>query len=116
MIGDFIRRGQRGRAVSIEGLTSHRTPKNLCERDALPTELYPRNVFARQSLTCEFRIRIRIVGPPVLPPLMIFGESTSVQKSHRLISPETGAPRMLATGKPVGNRAIACACSFWRNQ
>ena len=41
MIGDFIRRGQRGRAVSTEGLTSHRTPKNLCERDALPTELYP---------------------------------------------------------------------------
>ncbi len=41
MIGDFIRRGQRGRAVSIEGLTSHRTPKNLCERDALPAELYP---------------------------------------------------------------------------
>ena len=41
MIGDFIRRGQRGRAVSIEGLTSHRTSKNLCERDALPTELYP---------------------------------------------------------------------------
>jgi hypothetical protein len=42
MIGDFIRRGQRGRAVSIQGLPSHRTPKNLCEPDALPTELYPR--------------------------------------------------------------------------
>ena len=41
MIGDFIRRGRRGRAVSTEGLTSHRTPKKLCERDALPTELYP---------------------------------------------------------------------------
>jgi len=43
MIGDFIRRSQRGRAVSIEGLTSHRTPKNLCERDALPGELYSHN-------------------------------------------------------------------------
>ena len=41
MIGDFIRRGQHDRAVSTEGLTSHRTPKNLCERDALPAELYP---------------------------------------------------------------------------
>ena len=41
MIGDFIRRGRRGRAVSTEGLTSHRTPKKLCERDALQTELYP---------------------------------------------------------------------------
>ena len=29
MIGDFIRRGQRGRAVSTEGLTSHRTQKNF---------------------------------------------------------------------------------------
>jgi len=25
-------------------LTSHKTPKNLCERDALPAELYPRNL------------------------------------------------------------------------
>ena len=40
MVGDFIRRGQRGCAVSTEGLTSYRTAKNPCERDALPTELY----------------------------------------------------------------------------
>jgi hypothetical protein len=64
----FIRRGYTRRTVSILGLTSRKTPKNLCERDALPAELYPRNFFARQSLTREFRIRIRIVGPPVLPP------------------------------------------------
>ena len=50
MIGDFIRRGQRGCAVSTEGLTSYRTPKNLCERDALPTELYP-------TMACELARR-----------------------------------------------------------
>src|SRR5579864_1575680 len=29
-------------ALSTTGLTSHRIAKNLCERDALSTELYPR--------------------------------------------------------------------------
>jgi hypothetical protein len=41
MIGDFIRRGQRGRAASIEGLTSHRTPKTFANETLLPAELYP---------------------------------------------------------------------------
>jgi hypothetical protein len=31
-------------ALSRTGLTSHRSAKNLCERDALPTELYPRSL------------------------------------------------------------------------
>jgi Meiotically up-regulated gene 113 len=35
---------QLGRALSTTGPTSHKTPKNLCERDALPTELYPRSL------------------------------------------------------------------------
>ena len=38
--------------------------------------------FHAPELTREFRIRIRIVGPPRFAPLMIFGESSSVQKSQ----------------------------------
>jgi hypothetical protein len=68
MAGVFICRGHARRALSTTVLTSHKITKNLCERDALPAELYPRNSFPRQRLTREFRIRIRIVGPPVLPP------------------------------------------------
>jgi len=64
MIGDFIRRGQRGRALSIEGLTSHRTPKNLCERDALPTELYPRADGLQASTTKKFVQQATRLSPP----------------------------------------------------
>jgi hypothetical protein len=32
----IIRRGHTGRDLSTSGLTSHKTPKNLCKRDALP--------------------------------------------------------------------------------
>jgi hypothetical protein len=63
MIGDFIHRGKRGRAVSIEGLTSHRTPKNLCERDALPTELYPHD--GMQASTAKKFVQQATSPPPL---------------------------------------------------
>ena len=56
MFNRFIRRGPTRRVLSTLGLTSHKTAKNLCERDALPTELYPRNFFPRQRLARKIRI------------------------------------------------------------
>ena len=53
-VGRFIRCGHTRRDLSTPGLTSHKTPKNLCERDALPAELYPRNSFPRQRLARKF--------------------------------------------------------------
>ena len=38
----FIRGGYTRRGLSTTGLASHKTQKNLCARDALPAELYPR--------------------------------------------------------------------------
>jgi hypothetical protein len=75
----FIRRVQTSRVPSTLDLTSHKNPKNLCERDALPTELYPRNSFSRQRLARKIRISSGLCPHPFCP-LMIFGESTSVQK------------------------------------
>ena len=43
-------------------------PKKSCERDALPTELYPRNSFERQSLACKFRISSEPCAHLFCPP------------------------------------------------
>ena len=52
--------------LSISVLTSHKTAKNLCERDALPTELYPqrtsklsRRWHFHQSIFCNVELRRR---------------------------------------------------------
>ena len=35
--------------VSVTVGTSHKTAKNLCERDALPTELYPQSLSTAET-------------------------------------------------------------------
>ena len=60
-------------AVSIRVGTSHKTAKNLCERDALSTELYPH--FLRSDLNPNFRARQGrrsqkvLINSPISPPI-----------------------------------------------
>jgi hypothetical protein len=52
--------------LSSTGLTSHKTVKNLCERDALPTELYSGSFSApkqRRRIRTEFEAEVHLFAP-----------------------------------------------------
>ena len=55
------------RDLSIIGLTSRKTPKNLCERDALPAEPCSRN-FSAAKISTQIQNFIRTASPPVCFP------------------------------------------------